>query len=83
VPGASLHDELAWLTRAGLTPFEALRAATVNSARLVSADASLGSLRPGMLADLVVLSDNPRRDIRAVASIVAVLKDGRVVFQRD
>lgn len=83
VPGASLHDELAWLTRAGLTPYEALRAATVNAARLVAADGSLGVLRPGMLADLVVLSDDPRRDIRAVASVVAVVKDGRVVFRRD
>lgn len=83
VPGASLHDELAWLTRAGMAPYEALRAATVNAARLVAADDSLGTLRPGMLADLVVLSDDPRRDVRAVASIVAVVKDGRVVFRRD
>lgn len=83
VPGASLHDELVWLTRAGLTPYEALRAATVNAARLVAAEDSLGAVRPGMLADLVVLSDDPRRDIRAVARIRAVVKDGRVVFPRD
>lgn len=82
VPGASLHDELAWLVRAGLSPYAALRTATVNAARLMSASDSLGTLRPGMLADAVILSANPRQRIGATTSIVAVLQKGRVVFSR-
>lgn len=84
VPGASLHDELAWLVRAGLSPYEALRAATVNAARLIGAADSLGTLRPGMLADAVMLSADPRQRIGATTTtIVAVLQNGRVVYRRD
>src|SRR5262249_44799654 len=54
VPGFAVHHELALLTRAGLTPLEALRAATVNPAHYLRAD-SLGAIAAGKLADFVVL----------------------------
>src|SRR2546422_10183508 len=54
VPGLSLHEELSLLVGAGLTPLEALTAATRKGAELMHAD-SLGRIAPGKVADLVVL----------------------------
>lgn len=82
VPGASLHSELAWLVRAGLSPYESLRAATVNAARLMGAADSLGTLRSGMLADAVILSADPRMRIDATTSISTVIQNGRVLYRR-
>jgi len=61
-PGASLHDELRLLVRAGLTPKEALLAATRESAALVRAD-SIGVIRAGGAADFLVLNTDPLADI--------------------
>jgi hypothetical protein len=74
-PGASLHRELALLVAAGLTPEEALAAATRDAARLLGAD-SLGVLRVGGIADFVVLRDDPRRDIANLGAIVEVVAAG-------
>lgn len=75
VPGASLHTEMELLVRAGLTPLDALRAATVRAAELLDAD-SLGRLRPGAAADLVVLAGDPLADIRNTRKIVRVMLGG-------
>jgi imidazolonepropionase-like amidohydrolase len=61
-PGASLHDELSMLVRAGLSPRDALLAATREPARLVGAD-TVGVLRPGAVADFLVLDGNPLADV--------------------
>src|SRR3989449_2225183 len=58
VPGLSLHEELSLLVGAGLTPLEALTAATRKGAELIHAD-SLGRIAPGKVADLVVLDADP------------------------
>ena len=78
VPGASLHTEMELLVHAGLTPIDALRAATVRAADLLRAD-SLGRLRPGAVADLVVLGGNPLADIRNTRQIVRVMLGGEWV----
>jgi imidazolonepropionase-like amidohydrolase len=75
VPGYSEHRELELLVRAGLTPREALRAATRNGAVLLGQD-SLGLLAPGKVADLVVLSKDPLLDIRNTRAIHAVMARG-------
>src|SRR5262249_9091040 len=62
-PGFSLHDELALLTQAGLTPMQALQAATRNAAEYLGQLDSLGTIEPHKLADLVLLSANPLDDI--------------------
>lgn len=73
----NLHAELQLLVgRAGLTPLEAIRAATLNGARALGAQDSLGTLAAGKLADLVVLSADPSRDIRNTQTVVAVMKGG-------
>ena len=76
-PGFSLHDELEELVASGLSDLEALRAATINPARYLGAADSLGSVQPGRLADLVLLSGNPLADIGNTRSIRAVSLGGR------
>ena len=61
VPGISLHVELERLVEAGLSPLEALRAATLNPARVLDMTDSLGTVEAGKLADLVLLDANPPR----------------------
>lgn len=78
VPGMSLHEELGLLVAAGLTPLEAITAATRKGAELLRAD-SLGWVAPGKVADLVVLDANPAADIAATRRIAWVMVRGRIV----
>jgi imidazolonepropionase-like amidohydrolase len=66
VPGFSLHDELAALVDAGLTPYEAIRAATAEAARFAGAEGEFGTIRPGARADLVVVAADPLADVGAL-----------------
>lgn len=75
VPGAAVHTEMALLVHAGLSPLTALRAATEWGADLLRAD-SLGRLRPGATADLVVLSADPLADIGNSRKIERVMLGG-------
>jgi imidazolonepropionase-like amidohydrolase len=83
VPGLSLHEELALLVEAGLTPLEALRTATVNPARVMGLADSLGTIEAGKLADLVILDANPLADIANTREIRAVVADGRLYRRAD
>ncbi|HET6797308.1 MAG TPA: amidohydrolase family protein [Gemmatimonadales bacterium] len=78
VPGYSEHQELELLVRAGLSPREALRAATRNGAVLLGVD-SIGLLAPGKVADLVVLSKDPLADIRNTRAIQSVMIRGKLL----
>jgi len=82
VPGWSLHDEIQLLVGAGLTPYEALRAATANSGEFFAqhfhAGAS-GTISPGARADLVLLDANPLADIRNTRRIRGVVLRGELV----
>jgi imidazolonepropionase-like amidohydrolase len=78
VPGAALHDEMLLLTEAGLSPLEAITAATRRGAQLLKAD-SLGYLVPGKVADLVVLNSDPAKNINNTRDIAWVMIRGRIV----
>jgi hypothetical protein len=77
-PGSSVHDELGELVKAGLSPAEALRAATLSSASFVQRTSDFGTVQSGRYADLVVLDANPLADIANVRRINAVILNGRV-----
>ena len=77
IPGASLHQELVLLVRAGLTTAEALRAATLNPAIYLGMTDSLGTVAAGKAADLVLLDADPLLDIRNVARVRSVWRGGR------
>lgn len=77
-PGFSLHDELVNLTEAGLSPAEALRAATLNPAIFMNATDSLGTVEKGKRADLVLLGANPLDDIHNTQKVNAVVLNGRL-----
>ncbi len=81
--GFSIHDELALLVDAGLSPSDALRAATSAPATYLSAADSLGTIAEGKLADLVILAGNPLEDIRNTANIRAVVRDGKLYDRVD
>jgi len=78
-PGSSLHEELALLAReVGMTPFEALRSATLASARWAGVGDSVGAVRAGQAADLVLLDADPLADVAHLARIRAVVVGGRL-----
>ncbi|CAN5503189.1 amidohydrolase family protein [soil metagenome] len=82
-PGYSLHTELELLVESGLTPAEALRAATLGPAEFLGIDEGSGSIAPGKRADLLLLEANPLRDIRNTQRIRAVVLNGRLLQRTD
>jgi tetratricopeptide (TPR) repeat protein len=76
-PGFSLHDELGLLVQAGLTPMEALQAATYNAAEFLGKLDSVGTVETGKTADLVLLEANPLEDISNTKKIEAVVVGGK------
>ena len=77
--GSALHEELELLVEAGLTPMEALQAATRNPAEFIGRLDSLGTVERGKIADLVLLDADPLADIRNTRKIRAVILGGRWV----
>ena len=73
------HMELEELVAAGLTPLEALRAATGSAAKIIGAENDFGTIRQGMRADLVILDADPTIDIRNTRKIAYVIRDGAIV----
>lgn len=78
VPGAGVHLEMELLVHAGLTPLQALRAATLHGATLLLAD-TLGRIQANALADLVVLAGDPLAEIRNTRQVLGVMLGGRWV----
>jgi hypothetical protein len=76
-PGFALHDELQELVKAGLTPAEALKAATWNGAEFLGLTAMFGSIEEGKQADLILLEDNPLSEVHNTQKIAAVVLNGR------
>ena len=79
VPGFCLHDEMRWMTTAGLTPLEALQTATINPAIFLGREDSQGTIEAGKRADLVLLDEDPLLDINNTQKINAVLVRGHLI----
>lgn len=78
LPGFGLQHELELLVGSGLTPLEALRAATITAARALKRDKELGSIEVSKFADLVILNADPLTDIGNAGRIHQVMKGGRI-----
>ena len=70
--------EAQYYVEAGMTPLQALRSATLESARLLEAEDEIGSLEQGKYADIVAVDKDPTQDIRALRNILLVMKGGKV-----
>lgn len=77
VAGFSLQDELELFVRAGLTPMQALQTATLNPAKYLGMSDSLGTIKKGKIADLVLLEANPLENISNTHRINAVVVNGK------
>ena len=76
--GLGAHWELWMLGQGGMTPHQALRAATLHGAQYLGLDGDLGSIEPGKLADLLVLDRNPLENLRHSESVRQVMLNGRL-----
>ena len=83
VPGFCLHDELEWMTKAGLSPLQAIQTATINPARFFGREKTQGTIAGGARADLVLLEGDPLTDIRNTRRISAVLVRGRLLSRPE
>src|SRR5437016_5405588 len=81
-PHGSIVPELALMVKAGMTPLETIRAATATAARLVALGHEVGTIAPGLAADLVAVDGHPEERIEALADVRLVLTSGRIVVQR-
>ncbi len=79
--GTNAHEFFLLVDWGGLTNMEALQAGTVNAARLLGWDKHVGSLSAGKWADIVAVSGDPLKDIRAIEQVVFVMKNGVVYKQ--
>lgn len=77
--GFSEHLELELMVQAGLSPMQAITSATKNAAKILKIDKSYGTLEKGKMADFIVLSDSPEKNIRNTRKIESVWKDGKEV----
>src|SRR5256885_9677675 len=77
VPGHTLHRELELYVKAGMTPLEAIQAATITPARVMKLDNEVGTIESGKRADLIVLDANPLDNISNIRKIRFVVTQGR------
>ena len=75
-PGLALRQEFEIFQKASLSPLSILQSATINGAEFMGVRDSLATIEPGKIADILLLNENPLKDIRATKDIYAVIKNG-------
>jgi imidazolonepropionase-like amidohydrolase len=81
IPHGQQAKEICALVSRGMTPMQALRAATITSAELIDADDELGRLAPGYLADIIAVPGDPSVDISTTLDVRFVMKGGEIYKQ--
>jgi len=81
-PHGENAKQFAYMVRYGMTPIDAIRAATLNSARLLGKERELGSIAAGKYADLIAVEGDPLVDISVLTRVKAVIKSGHPVETR-
>ena len=85
--GVCLHGsnalEFQYMVEAGMSPADALRAATINSSELLGRSEELGRIRPGYLADVIAVDADPLADVAVLSQVRFVMRDGQVFVQPD
>lgn len=77
--GEAMHYEMELWARSGISNLAVIRSATHNNARILGVHEEIGAVRPGMIADLLVVDGNPARNISDTRNIVAVIKGGAII----
>ena len=80
-PYGSSAKQFAFMVRYGMTPMQAIQAATSNAADLLGHSSEIGSIKPGKYADLVAVSGDPLADIGVLENVEFVMKEGKVYKQ--
>ena len=80
--GSAVHDEMAEMVKAGLTPMQALQTATINAADYLGKQDTLGTVEKGKAGDLVVLDANPLASISNTEKISAVVLNGKLLDRK-
>ena len=71
-------QEFSLMVKAGMSPIEAIQAATINAAALLGQSTHLGSIEVGKYADLIVVDENPLENIKILEDVQVVIKAGKV-----
>ncbi|MDH3224415.1 MAG: amidohydrolase family protein [Gemmatimonadota bacterium] len=79
---ARVSREIGFLVDEGMSPMNAIRAATSNAARMYGIEDKTGSIRPGLEADLILVDQDPTQDIRSIQDILLVISNGQVAYER-
>jgi imidazolonepropionase-like amidohydrolase len=83
IPGISLHEELELLSKAGISNYEILKAATINGAKFVDKEKSIGTVEEGKVASLLILDSNPLDDINNSKDISGVILHGNYISKKE
>ena len=82
-PGTSLHRELQLIVESGLTPYEAMRAATVAPASFLGKESEFGTIAVGKRADLLLVEDNPLESVGHLRALAGVMARGRWISRGE
>jgi len=79
LPGLGVHQEIVMFVEAGLTPMQAIQAATINVAKAFRKDKDFGTVEPGKIADIIVVDGDPLKDVWATQNVKLVVLGGKIV----
>ena len=78
-PHGTNWKEFYYMVKYGMSEMKAIKAATINTAKLLNIDSSLGSIEVGKIADLVAVNNSPLKDISIMKDVAFVMKEGEVI----